>query len=237
MTLPLSAGVVVWALVGLPGAPTACLPDACDCEAVGPGPVRQPANAWSSLALTATGLFFAIASPGGAGGGARAAGPSGGGFGVSPAGPGETRSRSERRGGSHARVSVTRDLAAAALLAAGLGAFLYHAGLTAWAARLDGITVTLLIGALILHATARAAAMRARERRRGFPWRQLAPWPLLTLGALCWWLGRSGGAWCRPDAWLPAHTAWHLLAAVAIGLWLGGPRAGSGKQPASPGGL
>lgn len=31
--------------------PANCIPDACFCEAVGDGPIRQPSNAWSSLAF------------------------------------------------------------------------------------------------------------------------------------------------------------------------------------------
>jgi hypothetical protein len=40
--------------------PATCFPDDCFCEAVGAGVIRQPANAWSSLAFVAVALFVAI---------------------------------------------------------------------------------------------------------------------------------------------------------------------------------
>ena len=230
----LVAGAVAWALTGLPGAPASCLPADCDCEAAGPGPIRQPANAWSSLALAAAGIVL-LASPAGTG---EARGPE--------ARPG----RAEVATGSRRRAS-TRSLAAGALVAVGLAAFLYHAGLTAWAARLDGIAVAVLVGTLALHGLAgtrtyglsrpRRAGAQAAERpgEQRAPAarlvRLLAPCFLLILGGLCWWLGQSGGPWCRPDSLLPAHAAWHLLAAGALGLWLGADKTpGNGPQTRPP---
>jgi len=140
-----------------------------------------------------------------------------------------------------------------ALVAAGVAAFLAHAGLTAWTARLDGIAVAVLVGTLVLHGLARSRFYRlprgggGGRTRRTLP-RTLIPWLLLALGGLCWWLGHSGGPWCRPDSLLQAHAAWHLLAAGAIGLWLKPesewsaeparkprrPLASGGKGPATP---
>jgi hypothetical protein len=105
------AGAVAWAIGGLPGGPAACFPAGCDCEAAGPGNIRQPANAWSSLAIAAGGVAF-LAS---------------------------TQSR-----------GFAGLTAGGALVGAGILAFLAHAGLTAWAARLDGIGVAFLVGALAL---------------------------------------------------------------------------------------
>jgi len=208
-TLALAAvvGAIAWAMAGLPGAPAACPAAGCDCEAPrsAPSPApreaaspasvpRQPANAWSALALAAAGILLLGASP-----------------------------------------TAARDaVAAGALVFAGTAAFLFHAGLTAWAARLDGIAVAVLVAALGAHlwwpcrrpgapAGTRAAAAR------------LLPWLLLALGGLCWALGRSSGPWCRPTSLLQAHAAWHLLAAAAIFLWLRRQRrAGPGASPISP---
>ena len=48
----------------------------------------------------------------------------------------------------------------------------------------------------------------------------LFSWLLLATGGLFWLLGRTGGPWCRPASLLQAHSAWHLLAAIALALWL-----------------
>ncbi|MBP1633255.1 MAG: hypothetical protein H6Q11_1543, partial [Acidobacteria bacterium] len=138
--------------------------------------------------------------------------------------PGEARGR-----------AITRQVAAGALATAGLGAFLYHAGLTAWAARLDGTTVAVLAGALGLHTVTRLAPLPGGRRLPRSHWRSLAPWLLLALGAVCWWLGRSEGPWCRSESLVQAHAAWHFLAAAAIGSWLASGR--SGPQPPTPSSL
>ena len=68
------AVLAVGGLAGLPPGvwdswtPASCLPDACFCEAVGAGPVRQPINAWSSLAFVPVGLWAAFGAGRGRGG-------------------------------------------------------------------------------------------------------------------------------------------------------------------------
>lgn len=68
------AVLAVGGLAGLPPGvwdswtPASCLPDACFCEAVGAGPVRQPINAWSSLAFVPVGLWAAFGAGRGSGG-------------------------------------------------------------------------------------------------------------------------------------------------------------------------
>ena len=230
--IALVAGAVAWALAGLPGPPVACLAAGCDCEAAGRGPIRQPANAWSSLALAAAGIATLITSPAGLSGSPHPP--------PSPAAAGEGAARLPQAGAEGAesnrtrtgrpratitwarRRALTRTVAGTALVAAGVAAFLYHAGLTAWAARLDGVTAAVLVGALVLHGW---AAFGRKEGSRGSAtWaraaRALAPWVLVALGGLCWWLGQNERPWCRPDSLLQAHAAWHVLAAGAIGLWL-----------------
>jgi len=168
---------VAWAFAGLPGPPAPCPAAGCDCEAPRPGPIRQPANAWSSLGLAAAGVVLL--------------------------------------GAPYPR-HATGYAAAAALAASGTVAFVFHAGLTAWAARLDGLAVGALVAALAAHGWYRLrAGPRSVSRAAG-----VVPWTLLALGSLCWVLGRSGGPWCRPESLLQAHAAWHLLAAAALFLWL-----------------
>jgi len=124
--------------------------------------------------------------------------------------------------------------AAGALTFAGIAAFLFHAGLTAWAARLDGVAVGILIAALAVHGArrwARARKSAGSRRGTGASLATLLPWLLLALGGVCWLLGRSDGPWCRPASPLQAHAAWHVLAAAAIFLWM---RRHSGDGTASP---
>ena len=223
LALAVVAGAVAWALAGLPGAPAACPAAGCDCERTGPGPIRQPANAWSSLALAAAGIA-SLAS---------------------------ARRRIQRTPSPPAlsRWCGRGSAAAFALVLAGTAAFLFHAGLSAWAARLDGIAAGALVAALALHAwwarhraaccplheaasgaagsrpDTKAASLLPRcrgggSRMRGAWAATLLPWLLLAGGGVCWALGRSGGPWCRPGSLLQAHAAWHLLAACAIFLWL-----------------
>jgi len=127
--------------------------------------------------------------------------------------------------------------AAGALTFAGLAAFLFHAGLTAWAARLDGIAAAILITALAVHRGRRWARERASPGstagEKVAP-ALLLPWLLLALGGVCWLLGRSGGPWCRPTSPMQAHAAWHLLAAAAIFLWLRRPGRPDAASPIPP---
>jgi hypothetical protein len=195
--LALTGGAVAWAWAGLPGAPAPCPAAGCDCEAARPGGIRQPANAWSSLALAAAGTALLAASPSG-------------------------------------RRHWSGRVAAGALAFAGIAAFLFHAGLTAWAARLDGVAVGVLLAALAVHrargwARKRETAGSPRDKRAILG--ALLPWLLVALGGVCWLLGRSDGPWCRPASPLQAHAAWHLLAAAAILLWV---RRVSGDGTASP---
>jgi len=65
----------------------------------------------------------------------------------------------------------------------------------------------------------------------------IAPWLLVALGGLCWWLGQSDGPWCRPGSLLQAHAAWHVLAAGAAGLWLNAEPGRTGPQVPPPSSL
>ena len=42
--------------------PATCLPNACFCEAIGDGTIRQPINTWSNLAFVWMGIFIAVSA-------------------------------------------------------------------------------------------------------------------------------------------------------------------------------
>ncbi|MEI2620306.1 MAG: hypothetical protein V9G09_06160 [Candidatus Nanopelagicales bacterium] len=44
-------------------------------------------------------------------------------------------------------------------------------------------------------------------------------WPACILGAVAFALSRTGGPLCDPDSWFQGHGVWHVLTAVALGLW------------------
>lgn len=220
---------------GWPGDLAACAPgDACDCEAIDAGPVRQPANAWSSLAFVAVGLWVLA--------GRRTGLP-------------DNRMTAE---------TVYRRMYGGLAVLVGLGSFLFHASVTDWGAWADLVPIGLLFAYLAVYAAARLfgrdtgwfvsrystvavgvvvafgvvgqgngkfvlAALAvavvvlevvlARDPRRRLPhawlWAALA---LYVIGAALWVLSASGGPWCRPDAVVQGHALWHVAAAGAVAL-------------------
>lgn len=65
---------------------------------------------------------------------------------------------------------------------------------------------------LVIAAVALTAAAVDPAARRWFAGGLAA----LGLGAIAWWLGRSGAALCDPDAVFQLHGVWHILAAAGI---------------------
>ncbi len=201
---------VVAAIAG-PGEPgAACLPAACDCEAVGAGPIRQPWNAWSSLALAAAGIWVL----------------------------GSNRSMPERLVGGAAIGSGIAAFLKHAVLTSwsapldgiGIAALTGALASAAWSDRvklpvsvpvvaaatggaaLAGTGVLSVIGV----AFGGLAAAGILRRCRGGSIRLLAVAAvLLAAGGVLWLLGRSDGPWCFPDGPI-VHAGWHLLAAAAL---------------------
>ena len=66
------------------------------------------------------------------------------------------------------------------------------------------------VGALAVLAEARRHITRGSLREAA------VSLPLLTAGLSLHILGRTGERWCRPDALLQPHAAWHVLSAAAL---------------------
>lgn len=213
---------------------------ATDCEAIGTGVLAQPVNAISSLAYVAVGLWvlagsrrrrarstlerpFALAMIGVGVGSFLFHGP------MPPA------------------ARWLHDMSIVALLVvlvAGIVASLAHRP-----ARGVVPTVVLVVAAIITALLPEAGILIAfglvvvligseAWRRLG---RDSPPPPgwlmrsgLLVIAATALQLlGRSGGPLCDPSSWYQGHAAWHVLTALALGLY--GPAALAEVQPRVPG--
>jgi hypothetical protein len=114
---------------------------------------------------------------------------------------------------------------ALALGAVGVGSVLYHGPMPAGAEAAHD-------GALVALAAAVALAVGRRWRAERRP--RLPRPPALAVAALVAGLtanaaSRTGAALCRPAALLQGHAAWHVLTALAAGMWLA-----SWDRPAVP---
>lgn len=223
--------------------PATCLATSCFCEAFGPGPVKQPVNAASSLA-------FVVAA------------------GVVLAGTVTIRPRNGPKGPESALPDRSRDdlshrppaVALAAILAfIGLGSAVYHAAFTFGAQFADVLGMHLLTALMLALAVRRAARLG-----RGATWvlfallagaSAVALWAfpevrrvlfgillvialtlevalnlragtaagLRTLGAgvavfalaYLFWVLDETRTLCAPESPFQGHAAWHLLGAIA----------------------
>lgn len=215
-----------------------CRPDHCFCEAIRDGAIRQPANAWSSLAFVVVAVVVVA------------------------------QVRADRRAPAGVRVNAMTSGAAwpavyvLALLMTGFGSAFFHASLTfagqfldvlgmyfiatfillynvgrlralsqvatvasylslnvALAALLYSLPVfrRYLFGALLAAAVALELAIRARRApdiAHRYFWRALA---VMAIAFGIWILDITKVV-CDPASLLQGHAAWHLLGAVASGL-------------------
>jgi hypothetical protein len=101
-------------------------------------------------------------------------------------------------------------LPALALVAVGVGSFLYHGPMPAGAEALhDGA-----IAALVL------AVAATVWRRRSLPRPPAVAVVALAIAGAANLLGRTGAPLCQPDSLAQGHAAWHVLTAVAAAGWL-----------------
>jgi len=213
--------------------PATCMPGHCFCEQVAPGLVRQPANAWSSLAFVAVGAWVLW------------------------------RAARDRDNPHEMRVIAQRplhsSLFAAACVLIGVGSAFYHASLTFAGQFVDVFGMYLIATFVLLYAMGRGRAISAGRaalayvglntvlalclyfvpgtrrylfaililtaigaevsaRRRSGSIIQ-ARWftraaAVLGIGFVLWILDITGVV-CRPRSLLQGHAVWHVLGAVS----------------------
>jgi hypothetical protein len=97
--------------------------------------------------------------------------------------------------------------AGVALVAVGVGSFVYHGPQPSWAKPAHDWP--------IVAAAAVYAVGLARHRQRWSAWATAAG--VFALGLAAYAAGRSGSPLCRPDSLWQYHGAWHVLSAAAAG--------------------
>ena len=216
--------------------PATCMPDTCFCEALWPGAVAQPVNAYSNLAFVWVGLMIL-----GDAAGAQTAAASSNPMRSQPAYPA---------------------VFGAAVVAIGLGSLFYHASMSFAGQWFDVMGMYLLATFLVLYNLARLRPMSGGA----FAWAYIAANALLgvllvlapearrqvfaalVVGAVileavvfilrrpriravyfaaalaCFalaygiWILDNARILCTPESLLQGHAAWHLLSAAAAGL-------------------
>ena len=211
----LIVGLERWSRAGA----SAPLTSAPDCETIRTGLIGQPVTAWTSLAFVAAGIWVAgRTNPPAAR--TRAV------FAISlvAVGLGSFLAHAAQTdwGRQLDSIAIKAMLVAFIAYPASLernrqprafvrGWLLGSAGVIgvqlAWPATARPLLVALALAALLL-----AARRTTRPTRRAF----IAGTGLLGLGAAAWWLGRSVGPLCSPDAVFQLHGIWHILAAAGI---------------------
>lgn len=69
-----------------------------------------------------------------------------------------------------------------------------------------------------------------RRGLRALNWTQPAAVVALLLGFAAFAVSRTGGLLCMPDSWLQGHGVWHVMGAIALGLWALGALPGTVDQ-------
>jgi len=207
-SLALTAAAIAWALAGIGGIPADCVP-ACDCEVVGPGSVRQPANTWSALAIVAAGIWAL--------GTARIRLPDLL-LGALIVFSGFAALAAHASVAAWAYRSDGAAIASLAWLAAtlewlGPKTALPIATCAAAAAWLLGAPASIWItaGAVAVFLAAQPSKRRVRRALPG-----ITAATLLGAGLALRALTDDAGPWCRAGAPLPGHAVWHITAAAGL---------------------
>jgi hypothetical protein len=230
--LPLVGGLVVAARLPSPWngwRPATCMPDACFCETVGAGLVRQPANAVSGLAFVLVALWIVAAD-------------------ASRGTPPARRNTALLFAGALAFLGMGTAFYHASLTFAGqtvdvlvmylLVLLVGVLGLVRYGAVREGRAAVLYMASgaallamllvlphlrrpvfagLVLGVLALEAGLRRRGSSRGGARYLAGATALLLLGFGVWILDQTGAV-CAPGSPVQGHAIWHLFGAAAAGL-------------------
>lgn len=204
--------------------PATCLPDDCFCEGLRESLIRQPANAWSSLAFVVVALWVAV------------------------------RLSRAVRAGRAVLAGAETGLFLGALVLIGLGSAFYHASLTFVGQVFDVSGMYLVATFILLHRLGPrfgapplvsalvfvlangvlmaaqvttpslrrivfgvllvwALAVEWRSSRAGRPWLTAAAFFMALAFAI--WFVDLRRLMCDPSSLIQGHAAWHLLGALA----------------------
>lgn len=206
-----------------------------DCEVLGDGLLAQPVNAWTSFAYVVVGLlvvFRAWRSPPGS-----RMEQATYGLIVAAVGVGSIAFHGPQPPGSKLIHDLPITAVAAFIAVNGLAAILGWSraqmlGTLAGLVTLSGvamalfpdaeiaITVPVVIAAIATEAVVYRRGLRgAAAGKTALRW-YLAIGGLLLLGGAINALGRTDGPLCDPEALVQLHGVWHVVTAVAFGLWV-----------------
>jgi hypothetical protein len=107
---------------------------------------------------------------------------------------------------------TSRRWVAVALVATGVGSFLFHGPMPSTAQLVHDVTLWLLVGAVVVSIAVDYRRARALRHLLG---------PVLLLGgaAIVGRLGSTGGPLCDPDSIWQPHGLWHVASAAAVVWW------------------
>ena len=201
--------------VGIAGWPGTAGGQGPDCEALRGGVLAQPVAAWTSLAFVPVGVWAAGYRP------MRA--PFGALFGAAFVAVGLASFAGHAAATDWARTLDSVAIKAMLVLFVVYPIQRRHARATPAAGAVVVATVVLVVAVelaipdagrpllVLLSVVAVAVSLTAGRRPE-----IAAGLAVLGMGALVWWLGRSGGPLCEPDGALQLHGMWHILAATGL---------------------
>lgn len=216
-----------------------CMPDACFCERIRSGSVRQPANTWSSLGFVFVGLVV-----------------------FAQAHRDLARPTKSRNGNPMVRHLAYGGTFALSLILIGLGSAFFHASLTFWGQFADVMGMYMLAGFIFIYNLSRSREISPwvmvsvyvlllvvlglillnlpglrryifgvmlllalipeyivlTRKKPVIETRFLKAALLLICVGFFIWILDILKLLCSPDSWLQGHAIWHIFGAIAAGL-------------------